>query len=453
MDVYAVDECLPGACYDFVNDDSRFPALVAGFGAGKTHHFIRKSLRAMEDNLGLMGPSNPALLFEPTYPMVEDILVPQFREVLQMYEMKHTYNIQSHRLIIPNFLGHGPAHLKFLSAENYERYRGWNIPFFGIDEVDTIRSDKAKAMWTIFTSRLRMNGSTRQGFVSTTPEGFRFLWSKWAPRNLKTDWHKANYVLHKASSRDNFYLPPDYVPDLERDYDPRLIKAYIEGEFVNLTQGAIYEQYSPDIHLQKAIRYNPRRPLHLFFDFNVNPMSAGAAHIIYFKNRLPEVRVISEHIIPTSNTKIACEALLDRYHGHMSTVFVYGDATGKRKQSSSGGESDIFIIDENIGKWFERRFGYENRFTTSNPRQRDRYASTNAMFLNSAGLHRLFAHPDCETLSGDWLAMSFKEGSVEPDTQGEKIGHISSALDYFLYWHWPQRKRIEGRIGRRTAKF
>ena len=53
----------------FIRTKDKFPALVAGYGSGKTYAFCLKALAELGRN-----PGKICLLAEPVYPMVRDVL-------------------------------------------------------------------------------------------------------------------------------------------------------------------------------------------------------------------------------------------------------------------------------------------------------------------------------------------------------------------------------------------
>ncbi|MFD2271397.1 hypothetical protein ACFS07_10355 [Undibacterium arcticum] len=63
-------------------------------------------------------------------------------------------------------------------------------------------------------------------------------------------------------------MPDDYIESLREDYPPQLIEAYLNGEFVNLTSGAVYPDFSRELNHSPTILL-PNEALHVGLDFNV----------------------------------------------------------------------------------------------------------------------------------------------------------------------------------------
>ena len=71
----------------FCEDTShRKLALVCGFGAGKTYALVSKSIILASMNVGCISA-----IFEPTAPMLRDILMRTMNELLELWEIPFTF--------------------------------------------------------------------------------------------------------------------------------------------------------------------------------------------------------------------------------------------------------------------------------------------------------------------------------------------------------------------------
>ena len=66
--------------------DHRKLALVCGFGAGKTYALVSKSII-----LACMNVGHISAIFEPTSPMLRDILMRTMNELLEEWEIPYTF--------------------------------------------------------------------------------------------------------------------------------------------------------------------------------------------------------------------------------------------------------------------------------------------------------------------------------------------------------------------------
>ena len=193
----------------------------------------------------------------------------------------------------------------------------------------SIDKKTATAMWRMLQSRLR-RGRVYQGYTTSTPEGFGFLYEFFAKNASKDDRH---YI--QASTYDNPFLPEEFIISLKENYPPELIEAYLEGKFVNLTSGQIYHKFDRrlnhvDFTIDDIIRANvgktdiygrnlPLPTLHIGMDFNINKMAA-IVHVI--DNDGP---VAIDEIIDARDTEEMVNIIKERYP--QFTIAVYPDSS------------------------------------------------------------------------------------------------------------------------------
>lgn len=156
---------------EFVHDPSRYLALVAGLGTGKTKASCYKVLNLLQINKGCHG-----IICEPTGPQLV-IFTNEMDATCAELGIKYIYN-GGDRNSPPFYqfdLGYGVQKVWLVSAENYRRTLvGFNVAWGGVDEFDTIpNKDEALAMWNALNDRCRdPKALLRQTFCTTTPEGF-----------------------------------------------------------------------------------------------------------------------------------------------------------------------------------------------------------------------------------------------------------------------------------------
>ena len=73
--------------WEYIHTDAKFPAMVAGFGAGKTEAAILRSV------LGLIrNPGTNRGFYEPTYDLIRMIAWPRFEAVLEEIGLPYRLN-------------------------------------------------------------------------------------------------------------------------------------------------------------------------------------------------------------------------------------------------------------------------------------------------------------------------------------------------------------------------
>ncbi len=158
---------------------------------------------------------------------------------------------------------------------------GFKIGNALIDELDVMPA-KGAVSWRKIIARMRYNvAGLRNGIdVTTTPEGFKFVYQQFAKAVRDKPSLNALRLGAGLDVRQRKNLPADYIPSLMESYPPELIKAYLRGQFTNLTSGTIYHQFDRQLNNCHE-EEQPGEPLYIGMDFNVGKM-AGIVHVLRF---------------------------------------------------------------------------------------------------------------------------------------------------------------------------
>jgi hypothetical protein len=395
---------------EFVNTEAQFPALVAGFGAGKTQAAIVRALVKK-----LRYPKQNVAYYMPTYDLVRQIGFPRFAEVLGLMGVVGTINKTAATVEIPN-----AGSIIFRTMDTPERIIGYEVADSVVDELDTLKTEQAREAWNKIISRNRQkkpDGSLNTVAVATTPEGFRFVYERWQRSPA------AGYEIIKAATMSNARnLPDGYIDSLRASYPTNLLAAYLDGEFVNLTTGSVYPEFDRAKNAtDETIKAG--EALHVGMDFNVGRMSA-AVHVL----RGDEPHAVMEHT-GILDTPAMCAVLKGRYPGH--PILVYPDASGQSRKSNNASESDLSIL---------RAAGFSVRVNPTNPRVKDRVLSVNAM-IHKDGARRYRVNPETCPQLVESLEKQPYDKNGEPDKAGG-LDHIVDAAGYFIAYRYPVIKRI-----------
>ena len=395
---------LTGPQRDFVLSDAPHPGLVAGYGAGKSQAAVaRIAIRACQ---------YPKLSFgfvEPTFDLVRLIAWPRFTELLNNWGVDHTLNKAEAILRLEN-----DAQIIFRSADNPERMVGFEIADGVVDEIDTLRTDQAADVWTKMLARCRQKkpggGKNSLGAVST-PEGFKFFYER---------FHKSpgpGYVLFRAPTSSNPYLPDNYIDQLKATYSAAQLQAYCDGIFVNLTAGSVYADFDRALNASReTIRTS--EPLHIGLDFNVGQMAA-----VVFVLRDGDPHAIDE-LTGLLDTPAMIAVIKARYEGH--AIRVYPDASGGGRRSNNASESDIALL---------RAARFTVLAPSANPPVKNRVLAMNQL-IHSEGKRRLLVNPDTCPAFVEGLEKQAYDKNGEPDkTSGHD--HVNDAAGYFIHYTFP----------------
>lgn len=380
-----------------------FPAFIGGFGSGKTAAAIARAM-ALKAHFATCDIA----YYLPTYPLVEDIAFRRFPELCERKGWQYRLNKASAFVEFPN---HG--RIVFRTMENPSRIIGYEVAHSILDELDTLPIEKAREVWNKVIARNRQKCSMGNTVaVATTPEGFRFVYERWAKNPAP------GYVMFRAKTMDNAdNLPADYITNLRNTYPSNLLAAYLDGEFVNLTAGSVYPEFDRVLNgSTETIRDN--EPLHIGMDFNVEHMAA-----VVFVLRDGDPHAVAE-VTGVFDTPAMIRILADRYKCH--AIYVYPDASGRNRKSVNASESDIALL---------RQSRMTVLVNTTNPAVKDRVLSTNRM-IHADGVRRLKVNPDTCPGFVEALEKQSYDKNGEPDkTSG--LDHVVDAGTYFIAYKFP----------------
>src|SRR5690606_13715131 len=198
---------------------------------------------------------------------------------------------------------------------------------------------KAGQAWRKILARLRLEYSGQNGAdVATTPEGFKFTYQQWVKAVRDKPELAGMYGLVQASTYDNeANLPEDYIPGLLASYPPNLISAYLNGQFVNLTSGTVYQQYDRAANMSREVS-QPGEPVYVGMHVNRGQPAA----IIHVK-RNGNAHAVAE-VIDAYDTPDMCGKLRGMLGDRV--IRVYPDASGASRRSVNASTSDHQILKE-----------------------------------------------------------------------------------------------------------
>jgi hypothetical protein len=414
---------------EFLALDCKFPAFVAGFGTGKSEVMCTSALLDSLEG----GANSLVAMYEPTYDLVRLILAPRMEEKLIDWGIRYKYN-KSENIIYTSSGQVGDFVLRTL--DNPARIVGYESFRAKIDELDTLKQEHAQEAFNKIIARNRQVPDTYQRqsdkplntvSVFTTPEGFKFVYNKWSKNRAP------GYEMIQAATMSNPFLPTDYVQALRDSYPPQLIEAYLNGEFVNLTSGAVYTCYDRSLNnTDRSIKDSDH--LHIGMDFNVGKMSA----IVHVEDTVKDVNKANsaplkitsavDEFMGLLDTPAMIKAIETKYPNHRITI--YPDASGQNRKSSNASETDISQL--------KKAFKVNAR--TKNPFVKDRIASVQGMLCNANEERRYFVNEVLCPETAESLEQQIYNKQGEPDKSHDN-DHPNDALGYYIHNQFPIRAR------------
>jgi len=408
----------PGQLAFVTDDQTQIIGISAGYGAGKTRALAAKAVTLAAANQGFIG-----CVMEPTGPLIRDIWQNDFEDFLEHYEIPYTFRASP----LPEYMLHlpgGDTKILCRSFENWSRIIGLNLAWVLADEIDTVTPAIANKAFPKILGRLR-SGNVRQFGAASTPEGFRWMWTTFGSEDAQT---RQDRKLIKMRSVDNPHLPPDFIERLEANYDPTLLKAYLDGEFVNLTTGTVYDRFDRTKHVISKLPDTEREPLRIGVDFNVGNMSA----VIGVK--LNNTLLVIDEVSGAHDTDSLAQQIKARYPNRQ--IYVYPDASGGNR-STNASQTDIQILES---------YGMANQSPRANPPVRDRVSAVQALLENGKGQVRLQISATCKRMI-ECLELQCYTEKGDPDKDSGH-DHMNDALGYLI---WREFNPLHMGAGRSTG--
>lgn len=413
---------------DWWNLPNFIKAMVAGYGAGKTLIGSKKAI-----SLSLANNGQPHFWVSPSYKIAKRTVVPTLQELLDGKRsldsgLKYKYNKADNEFIISH--GGRLGRIWIGSGEEPDSLKGPNVGSATIDEpfIQDIK------VFEQMLARVRApKARHREIDLLGTPE--QLNWGYDICEGEDTGRYDIG-VLH-VSTLENKALPEQYFNTLLTGYTERMRKAYLEGEFINLSKGAIYYGFARD---RNVIRLDdPGHELIVGMDFNVDPMAA----IVFWRNG-NHLHIVAEIEIENADTQYMADILSMDNTGTNEEIVkgqirnflnkdgqprvhtIYPDASGRaRSTNSPGGVSDFTIL--------RRKFEVISR--ASNPKVRDRENAVNGKLNPIKGGPTLTIDPECKRIQKYMHAYTH-----EMRLKQKQMSHLLDACGYPIAYLYPVNK-------------
>ena len=253
-----------GSQLPFITDTvTRHTAFVGGLGSGKTWSGAMKTLL-----YATAYPGALMLVCAPTYRQLRDSTLREFFKLLPK-QMISNWNKSEYELKLVN-----GTEILFRSLENYENIRGVEVAFIWIDEANLV-SFKA---WKVAIGRLRQPKFPHRSCITTTPRGKTLNWVYEQYVKSVENGISKNRKTYNATTRDNVAnIGEEYVADLETTYTGDFALQELHGQFVDIIEGRVYQQFSREWHVDyfgEQIIFEPHRPLYGLWDYGISDQGA-----------------------------------------------------------------------------------------------------------------------------------------------------------------------------------
>ena len=397
---------------DAFDCDARFKFILAGRRGGKTYLItedIVKTAAAMPDGAEIfyVGPTNA---------QAKEIIWEPLEERLWECGWKFEDFISKHRFELSR-----RRKIYVIGAEKIRRIRGHKVAKAFLDELAFFETD-LNAVWKAVRPAL---SDLKGGAVaSTTPNGKGTQAYDWHLESLR----KPEWKYFHWSTFDNPYIDDDEIEDAKRELDEKSFNQEYMATWESF-EGLAYYNFDETMHLKKQPGIHYDFPVHLCFDFNVNPTT-----VLLSQFDRDVLRYKKEYSFKHSSTEKTVQAFCDDFKDKREKmqIKIRGDATGKARSSTTG-RSDYFYVEEILR---ENGFQFQKEISGRNPPIIDRVKNVNGWLKPFKGPHRIEIDPDCINLIRD-LSSQELNGRIPSDANN--LGHKADALGYDCFWQHKQQ--------------
>jgi len=381
--------------------------FVAGLGAGKSFIATFKTIK-----MKLEYPHLTVAYYLPNYGLIRDIAFDKFPVMLAEMGIEYELNKSNKEIHIKD-----AGKIIFRSMDNPETIVGYEVFYTVIDECDILNMDKMTIAYNKIKARNRQKADIPNMIdVVGTPEGHRWFYDRYVEK-----FDPEHDLLIRAKTIDNPFLPEGYIEELRREYPEQLIEAYLEGRFVNLTSGTVYNAFDRTFN-DTTMKDDLVSDLHIGLDFNVNHMAAAICLV-----KDSKVYVINE-LTDLFDTPAMIEAIEAKYPGRK--IFVYPDAAGNQRKSVNADETDIKLL---------RQANMTVRANSSNPAIMTRVNTVSSLLCNSKGERKLFVNvSNCRIMTKTFEQLTYDEKTNLPD-KVSGLDHLADAIGYLINYLFPMR--------------
>lgn len=253
----------------------RWHFLLGGYGSGKTTCLVFTLLYWVSDLQGAKddgGKYARIIVGGYTYAHLEQTVMIDLMSYLDQSKTVYRYDTKNHIMYI------GTVEIIFAQLSEPDRIFGQSVFCVLCDEIDELPEDTMIEAMKSVSQRCRQKLiGKRSNFIQSfsTAQGYKGFY------RLYTQYKKNRiaFVLIRALTKDNIYLPKEYIEDLEKSFTETERKVFMEGEFLSVAQGRVipgfdWDRNFVDEELDKNLY--PDERVFIGMDFNTGYSRASA---------------------------------------------------------------------------------------------------------------------------------------------------------------------------------
>lgn len=267
---------------DNVYYDLNVPGLHNYIAGGMVHHNCGKTtclvfavlhyvsmLQNVKDNAGKYAR---IMVGGYTYAHLEQTFMIDFLSYLDSSKTPYRNDTKNHIMYI------GTVEVIFVQLSEPDRIFGQSVYVAALDEADELPEDTMIEAMKSVSQRCRQKLPGQRSchiIAASTAQGYKGFY------RLYTHYKKAHiaFVLIRAWTEDNIYLPPEYIEDLKKSFTPTELEVFMHGEFLSVAQGRVIPGFDWKRNFENDTVYNMLAPgtrVFIGMDFNSSYNRASA---------------------------------------------------------------------------------------------------------------------------------------------------------------------------------
>lgn len=478
-----------------LTSSKEYNLFLAGVGSGKSH-----LMGIISANYIINFPEATGLICANTYDQLSR------STLVQVFKVWHSYfglvedvhfvvdkqppkgfktngeKLKTYRNVISFSNG---ARVFLASLDNYKTIDGLECSWSLLDET---KDTKEEAVKEVIIARLRQNRMfiDKNGhlwdhkpprkkvtgfnplYIFTSPAKVQWLNEMfYVNDNLKeikskifdpNDFYVGDFedrrVVISSTYHNEHNLPDNYISGRRKVWDdtPGLTDMLIFASPAGKTGGEFYAKYQYDVHVKPKLEVNRDNPLHVSFDFNVNPYMPALVFQLEYEDDVVVIKVLREYALthPRNTTGDVCDEIIFDY-ADVGSMYIYGDASGKNRvtalMSKNSPKDNYSVIKIKLRDYL---FGDSMRVPRANPRLAGRRILANRIFSGNSKV-RVEIDASCKNFindldtgkegpNGEYVKEKAKD---QNNKQYEKNGHHSDCFLYFCWYNFHKLTKIE----------
>lgn len=400
----------------FHKSKAKYRLLVSGKGAGKTYAICAEGMKQALERAGSTGLITRRIgrdLARTT----RMTLMTRFN----LEELGVRWNDDDEVLTFPNaskIYLFGAEDTKAMLRDKLRKLQSLELDWFAVDQAE----DFTPELWMSLKGTLRGVVGPRRGWAALNPVGT--LW-------LRSEFTKGvDHEVFHISSYENPYLPKEYVKDLATAYQGRMAKAYVDGQWVELS-GLVWPEFGVEHEL--SIEYDAELPVIRSWDFGFKRPA-----VTFWQNahdysrigrdadrRAPYWRLLAEHEGKDEGIIDYAKRVIDYGDDLFGVGVKYRDVGDPTKHYKDGNKTEVDLL-STIGIYVSTM-----RMPKRGRIELIRYALGRD---ERANLPRLVVHPRCSRVIDAFTQGCVWDQRTELPVEDDDFEHLVDSMTFFAAW-------------------